>query len=252
MTSAIESPVVFFNNISPDTTEVDLYPLFQEAGHVKSVRIKRDRETNASMGFGFCEYMDIPSAKAALRTVAGRPINGKAIKLDLADTAKSKRDLDMNDQDPTRMRLPGGNAIQAALNNVHVAEVYEAVAQLRALAMEQPDVARKILSDNPQMSLAVLYTLQHMGVIPSEIPDEAFVVPDGVAVPEGVRTHVAPSSVVAAELSKQCLQMMASLTSDQLKKIQSLTPRDIQGMAPALQPQMIAIQRHLAEMANQS
>jgi len=260
-----ESSVVFFNNISPDTTEVDLYPVFQEAGHVKSVRIKRDRETGASMGFGFCEYMDVPSAKAALSTVAGRPINGKAIKLDIADTTRSKKDVEAKDADPTRMHLPGGNTIQMALNNMHVAEVYEAVAQLRALARDEPETAKKVLTENPQLSLAVLYSLQHMGVI-GDIPPEAYVAPEGLhptSQSEGtgggsgsssrlpVRTGVTGGGMVQSSQqppSMELLQMMANLSPDQLQKIKNLTATQIESLPANQRPFMKAAQRHLAEM----
>ena len=60
----VHTPKLYIGNLSYDTSESDLYDLFQQVGVVKNVEVVRDRNSN-SKGFGFVEMETLDSAKAA-------------------------------------------------------------------------------------------------------------------------------------------------------------------------------------------
>eukprot|EP00906_Rhabdomonas_costata_P008988 RCo012740 len=65
--------------------------------------------------------------------------------------------------------LPDGpQLVVAALNTIPVPELYEAVEQLRSLAITSREQAKSVLYGNPQLGLAVFHVLHHMGVFPTD------------------------------------------------------------------------------------
>eukprot|EP00760_Papus_ankaliazontas_P005270 PhM_4_TR12478/c0_g1_i1/m.22655/K14407/CSTF2, RNA15; cleavage stimulation factor subunit 2 len=256
---------VFFSGLLPTISEVDLLPLFREAGHVQSLRIRRDRETRSSLGFGFCEFMDHPSALAAVRILNGRLVEGKAMKLDMADNARAAREqMNQNRAHENGINLPGVNAVELALNNMPLEELYEAVSQLRALAKEQPDLATSLLTENPQLNLAVMHVMQHMNVLPQgQLPPEAFVAPSAVAAAASMadstsnkhqqhqQHHHHPQSQSGGSgggPSVELLQKIAGMSEAQLHKISSLTPEQLMALDPAHRQHIVSIQQYLRQM----
>lgn len=58
---------LFVSNLPYETEEINLEPLFERFGPIKSVKVIRDKDTNKSRGFGFVEFETRDSATAALR-----------------------------------------------------------------------------------------------------------------------------------------------------------------------------------------
>ncbi|MDX1958245.1 MAG: RNA-binding protein [Leptospiraceae bacterium] len=65
-------------NLPQSLSEEDLSKLFSQFGSVESVHIKRDKKTNASLGYGSIEMND-ESAKQAIERLNGHEIDGKKI-----------------------------------------------------------------------------------------------------------------------------------------------------------------------------
>ncbi len=66
------------------TDDQGLQELFSSYGEVTSARVVTDRETGRSRGFGFVEFSDEESAKAALEAMDGSDVGGRTINVDFA------------------------------------------------------------------------------------------------------------------------------------------------------------------------
>ena len=100
-------------NLSFDANEGDINEFFQQANaNVKSVRLVRDRELDRPRGFGYVEFEDLDSLKAAL-DLSGQPLVDRPVRVTVADAPKSggggfapERDLDWGAARSTRGPLP--------------------------------------------------------------------------------------------------------------------------------------------------
>ncbi len=68
-------------NLSRDTVEEDLKPLFEKHGKVQFCTIVKDKLTGKSKGFGFVEMPNPGEAKAALKTLNGQEIDGSKVRV---------------------------------------------------------------------------------------------------------------------------------------------------------------------------
>jgi RNA recognition motif-containing protein len=86
---------LYVGNLSFSTTEERLREIFSEHGEVASATLVMDRETGRPRGFGFVEFVNAESAKAAIAALHGQNIDG--------------RDLTVNEAKPREPgRGPGG------------------------------------------------------------------------------------------------------------------------------------------------
>lgn len=76
---------VFVGNISYDTTEEQLRDTFAQVGTVVTFRLVYDQTTGKPKGYGFCEYSDPETAMSALRNLNGVDVNGRPVRVDIAD-----------------------------------------------------------------------------------------------------------------------------------------------------------------------
>ncbi|CAC9525774.1 conserved hypothetical protein [Leishmania infantum JPCM5] len=68
-----------------------------------------------------------------------------------------------------------GSLVLDALRGMATEEAYSAVEQLRVLALERPNEAKRLLHNNPALKSAVIMTLQHAGRIPlGSLPRAAY------------------------------------------------------------------------------
>lgn len=70
---------IYVGNLSYQTTEDDLFALFNNLGAVDSARIITDRETGRSKGFGFVEMANADEAKAAIEQLNGTEFGSRNI-----------------------------------------------------------------------------------------------------------------------------------------------------------------------------
>jgi len=92
---------VFIGNVSYDTTEEHLTELFKQIGNVKTLRIVYDSKTKKPRGYGFCEYNDNETAMLAVRNLDGHPMNGRNLRVALAehDGPRTGQDQSSRSQD---------------------------------------------------------------------------------------------------------------------------------------------------------
>lgn len=85
---------LYVGNLSYQTSESELRELFSQHGEVVSATLVMDRETGRPRGFGFVEFSDASSAKAAIEALNGANVGG--------------RDLTVNEARPREPRSGGG------------------------------------------------------------------------------------------------------------------------------------------------
>jgi RNA recognition motif-containing protein len=80
---------LYVGNLSFQTTQQDLEDLFGQVGQVESVSLVTDRDTGQSRGFAFVEMATKEEAQAAIQTLDGRDVDGRALKV---NEARAKED----------------------------------------------------------------------------------------------------------------------------------------------------------------
>lgn len=85
---------LYVGNLSYQTSESELREIFSQHGEVVSATLVMDRETGRPRGFGFVEFADASSAKAAIEALNGANVGG--------------RDLTVNEARPREPRSGGG------------------------------------------------------------------------------------------------------------------------------------------------
>jgi cold-inducible RNA-binding protein len=72
---------LFVGNLSFQTTDTDLEQAFGEYGPVEKARVVRDRDSGQSRGFGFVEMSNATEANAAVKSLDGRELNGRNLRV---------------------------------------------------------------------------------------------------------------------------------------------------------------------------
>lgn len=75
-------------NLSRDTTEEELKVLFEEFGTVQSCNLVLDKDTGLSKGFAFVEMPKPGVAKAAVKTLNYKEVDGNRIRVKKAEDKK--------------------------------------------------------------------------------------------------------------------------------------------------------------------
>jgi RNA recognition motif-containing protein len=87
---------LLIRNLARTTTESVLRTMFEVHGTVQSCALVMDRETKSSKGFAFIEMPKQGDAKAAMKNLNGKEVDGNKIRV---KKAESKSD-DTDDSDP--------------------------------------------------------------------------------------------------------------------------------------------------------
>jgi RNA recognition motif-containing protein len=79
---------LLIRNLARTTTETELRAMFAEHGMVQSCSLVMDKDTGASKGFGFVEMPKPGEAKAAIKLLNGRDVDGSIIRVKKAESKK--------------------------------------------------------------------------------------------------------------------------------------------------------------------
>jgi RNA recognition motif-containing protein len=88
---------LLIRNLARTTTEADAHAMFESFGRVQSCSIVLDKETGTSKGFGFIEMPMLGEAKAAMKALNGKELDGNKIRVKKAeakDTSEEGDDAD--------------------------------------------------------------------------------------------------------------------------------------------------------------
>lgn len=190
---------VFVGNLAFSTTEEQLYTAFSELGRIIKVRMVTDLETGKPRGFAFIEFEDPQAALSAIRNMNDYEINGRKIRVNFSNSSHLETlagqlgmDLSQGNGDvkeeglmvggtvvpgaaigtaagaaaagvpPPAIGAPGSKAVAAALKSWNKGEMYDVVAKLKEIADSNPDEARKLLTQHPQLPEAILYCMSEV------------------------------------------------------------------------------------------
>jgi len=82
---------IYIGNLPSSATGDILHTLFAEFGEVQVSKIILDRRTSQSKGFGFVEMPSNSEADQAIKALNGKMIDGRAIKVNPADSGRKKK-----------------------------------------------------------------------------------------------------------------------------------------------------------------
>lgn len=76
---------LLIRNLASSTTEAELRELFEGYGSVQSCNLVMDKDTGNSKGFGFAEMPKQGEAKAAMKGLNGKMVDGSMIRVKKAE-----------------------------------------------------------------------------------------------------------------------------------------------------------------------
>ena len=81
---------IYVGNLPYSVRDQDLMTLFSEYGTVSSAKVIIDRETDRSKGFGFVEMANNAEAEEAIKSMNGRNLSGRTIRVNQAEERKPR------------------------------------------------------------------------------------------------------------------------------------------------------------------
>jgi len=167
---------VFVGNIPYEATEEKLKDIFSEVGAVASFKLVYDRETGKPKGYGFCEYKDQETALSAMRNLNGFEIAGRTLRVDNACTEKSRMEMQSLLAEPVA-ESPFGPAcepgrapetISKAVASLPPEQMFTLMQQMKVCIQNNPQEARTMLLQNPQLAYALLQAQVVMRIVDPE------------------------------------------------------------------------------------
>ena len=76
---------LLIRNLARTTTEAELQKMFEAYGRIQSCSLVLDKETGSSKWFGFVEIPMLGEAKAAMKALNGRELDGNKIRVKKAE-----------------------------------------------------------------------------------------------------------------------------------------------------------------------
>ncbi|KAA3670520.1 cleavage stimulation factor subunit 2, partial [Paragonimus westermani] len=157
---------IFVGNIPYEATEEKLIELFGKAGPVIGFRLVYDRESGKPKGYGFCEYNNPAIAASALRNLQNIEFNGRPLRIGPAAGEQNSAELALsNPAVGPPLESPYGDtcdpqaapeAISRAVASLPPEQMYELMKQMKLCIQNNPNEARNMLLQNPQLAYALL------------------------------------------------------------------------------------------------
>ncbi|RPI70640.1 MAG: RNA-binding protein [Desulfobacteraceae bacterium] len=82
---------IYIGNLSFSTTGDDLKNMFAEFGEVQEAKVVSDLHTKRSKGFGFVEMPSNSEADQAIKSLNGKFVDGRNIKVNPADPGGKRK-----------------------------------------------------------------------------------------------------------------------------------------------------------------
>ena len=132
-----------------------------------------DRETGKPKGYGFCEYKDQETALSAMRNLNSYEIGGRTLRVDNACTEKSRMEMQsllqgQNTENPYGEVVQADKAPEAiskAVASLPPEQMFELMKQMKLCVQNNPNEARQMLLQNPQLAYALLQAQVVMRIV---------------------------------------------------------------------------------------
>ena len=82
---------LYVGDLDPSVSEAQLYELFNQFGHVVSIRVCRDLITRRSLGYAYVNFSNVNDAKQAMEMLNYAPLNGKPMRIMYSQRDPSQR-----------------------------------------------------------------------------------------------------------------------------------------------------------------
>lgn len=79
---------IYVGNVNYTMTEEDVKRIFEVLGKVDAIKIIRDKKTGKSKGFGFLDMPNKKEAMEAIKTLDGKTVGGRNLRVIRAHTNK--------------------------------------------------------------------------------------------------------------------------------------------------------------------
>ncbi|XP_011303110.1 cleavage stimulation factor subunit 2 isoform X2 [Fopius arisanus] len=198
---------VFVGNIPYEATEENLKDIFSEVGPVLSFKLVYDRETGKPKGYGFCEYKDQETALSAMRNLNGYEIGGRTLRVDNACTEKSRMEMQsllqgQNTENPYGEAVQSDKAPEAiskAVASLPPEQMFELMKQMKLCVQNNPNEARQMLLQNPQLAYALLQAQVVMRIVDPHTAvsmlHKANPIPSAINAVEKISIHTLPPRI---------------------------------------------------------
>ncbi|KAL3321208.1 Cleavage stimulation factor subunit 2 [Cichlidogyrus casuarinus] len=170
---------IFVGNIPYEATEEKLTEIFEKAGPVSNFRIVYDRESGKPKGYGFCEYENTAIAASALRNLQSIEFNGRPLRIGPAAGEQNSAEMALsNTQMGPPQESPYGDtvdpnaapeAISRAVASLPPEQMYELMKQMKQCIHNNPNEARNMLLQNPQLAYALLQAQIVMKIVEPKV-----------------------------------------------------------------------------------
>ncbi|XP_076445699.1 cleavage stimulation factor subunit 2-like [Babylonia areolata] len=169
---------VFVGNIPYDATEEQLKTIFNQVGQVTSFRLVYDRETGKPKGYGFCEYTDQETAMSAMRNLNNYDFNGRPLRVGYAAGENKDEMKGIQPAGAMVIESPFGEAVEPekapeaiskAVASLPPEQMFELMKQMKLCIQNNPNEARNMLLQNPQLAYALLQAQIVMKIVDPQV-----------------------------------------------------------------------------------
>lgn len=195
--------------------------IFSEAGPVLSFKLVYDRESGKPKGYGFCEYRDQETAQSAMRNLNQYELNGRSLRVDNATNERFKEEiknlqigLSGSFESPYGPEMDSDKApeqISKVVSSLPPEQMFEIAKQMKHCVLTNPNEARNMLLQNPQLAYALLQMLVVMKAVdvntassilykPNPVP---VMIPHGNPVPGFIPQQQIPNHMVMPQPQAQ-------------------------------------------------
>lgn len=90
--SNFQTMTIYVGNINYSLGEDDIQRIFEVMGKVESVKLVKDKKTGKSKGYGFVEMTDKKEAMEAIKTLDGKEVGGRNLRVMKAHSTKKVKE----------------------------------------------------------------------------------------------------------------------------------------------------------------
>ncbi|KAF7503014.1 hypothetical protein GJ744_004721 [Endocarpon pusillum] len=180
---------IFIGNIPFNMSEEEIVHMLSSAGTVTKFRLMTNPDTGKPKGFGFADFSDADSAASAVRNLNDHEIQGRKIRVDWPhNNEKDSVPQDysqVNTSNDMAAGPPGGapalpplplgvdlppnlkcaDAISSTLKTLPPPQLLDILSQMKTLTMSDPETAKRLMKEAPQLAYAVFQALVLMNLV---------------------------------------------------------------------------------------
>jgi cleavage stimulation factor subunit 2 len=181
--------VLLVLTMTSDMSEEEIVHMLSSAGTVTKFRLMTNPDTGKPKGFGFADFSDADSAASAVRNLNDHEIQGRKIRVDWPhNNEKDSVPQDYSQINTTNDMAggaPGGppalpplppgvdlppnlkcaDAISNTLKTLPPPQLLDILAQMKTLTMTDPETAKRLMKEAPQLAYAIFQALVLMNLV---------------------------------------------------------------------------------------